>query len=38
MVFDALFERFVLSAPACVMYRALLENVFSADVLDGVFR
>ncbi len=38
MVFDKIFERFVLSAPACVMYRALLENVFSAEALDVLFR
>lgn len=38
MVLDEVFERFVQSAPACVMHRALLENVFSADALDAVFR
>jgi hypothetical protein len=37
MVFSALFERFVDSAPVCVMYRALLENIFSAERLDAVF-
>jgi hypothetical protein len=38
MIFGELFERFLQSAPACVMHRALLENVFSADALDELFR
>ena len=38
MVFSDLFERFVQSAPACVMHRALMENVFSADAIDSLFR
>jgi len=38
MVFDAIFERFVESSPACVMYRAVMENVFAASKLDAVFR
>jgi Transposase DDE domain len=37
MVFSALFERFVDSAPVCVMYRALLENIFSSERLNTVF-
>jgi len=38
MVFSELFERFVESCPACVMQRALMENVFSPEKLDAVFR
>lgn len=38
MVFSKLFQRFVEAAPACVMHRVLLENLFSADKLDAVFR
>lgn len=37
MVFSELFERFVQSSPACVMHRALLENVFAPAKLDAVF-
>jgi len=37
MVFSELFERFVESCPACVMQRALMENVFSPAKLDAVF-
>lgn len=37
MVFDSLFERFAQSAPACVMHRALMENIFSPDKLDALF-
>ena len=37
MVFSALFERFVQSAPICVMHRALMENVFAPEKLDAVF-
>jgi hypothetical protein len=38
MVFSKLFQRFVEAAPACVMHRALMENLFSADKLNSVFR
>jgi hypothetical protein len=38
MVMSELFERFLRSAPACVMHRALLENVFAAESLDELFR
>jgi hypothetical protein len=38
MVFSELFERFALAAPACVMHRALMEQVFSPESIDGVFR
>lgn len=38
MVFSELFERFVQACPACVMHRALLENIFAPDTLDGLFR
>jgi len=38
MVFGELFERFVQSCPACVMQRALMENVFAPEKLDAVFR
>src|SRR5215475_6104639 len=38
MVLSAIFERFLESSPACVMYRAVMENVFSASKLDAVFR
>ncbi len=37
MVFDALFERFVSSAPVCVMYRSLMEKIFRAEGLDKLF-
>jgi hypothetical protein len=37
MFFDKVFERFVASCPACVMFRALMENVFAPAKLDGVF-
>jgi hypothetical protein len=37
MVFGELFERFVESCPACVMHRALMENVFSPAKVDAVF-
>src|SRR4029078_2732176 len=37
MVFGAVFERFVQSCPACVMHRALLENVFAPAKVDAVF-
>ena len=35
---DKVFQRFVESAPACVMHRALMENVFAAEKLDTLFR
>jgi IS4 transposase len=38
MVFGDLFERFVQSCPACVMHRALMENIFSPAKLDVLFR
>jgi len=38
MVFGDLFERFVQSCPACVMHRALMENIFSPAKLDALFR
>ena len=38
MMFSKLFDEFVKSCPACVMHRALLEHVFSAEALDEVFR
>lgn len=37
MVFGTMFERFVQSAPICVMHRALLENIFAPEKLDAVF-
>ena len=38
MVFGKLFQRFVDASPACVMHRALMENVFAADKLNAMFR
>ena len=38
MVFNELFQRFVAAAPACVMHRALMENIFAAEKLDALFR
>ena len=38
MVFSKLFERFAESCPACVMHRALLENVFAPEPVDALFR
>jgi IS4 transposase len=38
MVLSTIFERFVKAAPACVMHRALMENIFAAEKLDAVFR
>jgi hypothetical protein len=38
MVFSQLFERFLERAPACVMHRALMEHVFSAQQIDALFR
>jgi hypothetical protein len=37
MVFGKMFERFVQSAPICVMNRALLENIFAPEKLDALF-
>ena len=37
MVFDDLFQRFLEAAPACVMHRALMENIFAPEKLDEVF-
>ena len=37
MVFDELFSRFIEESPVCVMFRGLLENVFSAERLDQMF-
>ena len=37
MVFSTVFERFVASCPACVMFRALMENLFSPAKLDALF-
>ncbi len=34
MVFDEVFSRFIEESPVSVMYRGLLENVFSAERLD----
>jgi IS4 transposase len=38
MVFDDLFRRFIEAAPACVMHRALMENIFAPEKLDVVFQ
>ena len=38
MVFSAIFERFVASSPACVMYRAVMESIFASEKLDALFR
>jgi hypothetical protein len=38
MVFSAVFEQFVRSSPACVMHRAVMENVFAPAELDALFR
>ncbi len=35
MVFDDVFQRFVEAAPACVMYRALMENIFALQARCG---
>jgi Transposase DDE domain len=37
MVFDKVFERFVASCPACVMFRALMEHIFAPGKLDALF-
>ena len=38
MVFGELFERFVAETPACVMYRATMENMFAPAKIDELFR
>jgi hypothetical protein len=38
MVFSAIFEQFVASCPSCVMYRAVMENIFTPAKLDALFR
>jgi hypothetical protein len=38
MLFGAVFEQFVRESPACVMHRALMENVFAPVALDALFR
>lgn len=38
MVFGVVFERFVDACPACVMYRAVLENAFAPEKLNALFR
>jgi hypothetical protein len=38
MVFSKVFDLFVRSSPACVMHRALMENVFAPAELDSLFR
>jgi len=37
MVFSDIFERFVEASPACVMYRAVMENAFAPAKLDALF-
>jgi hypothetical protein len=38
MLFSDIFEQFALESPACVMHRALMENVFAPAELDALFR
>ena len=38
MVFSKVFDRFVCLSPACVMHRAVMENVFAPAELDAMFR
>ena len=38
MVFNGLFQRFVEASPACVMHRALMENIFAPEKLNAVFQ
>ena len=38
MLFGAVFEQFVRESPACVMHRALMENIFAPAELDALFR
>ena len=37
MVFGEVFERFVRACPACVMHRALMENIFAPAKVDAIF-
>ena len=37
MLFSEAFQRFLHSSPVCVMYRAVMENVFAPAKLDAVF-
>ncbi len=37
MVFNEVFQRFLQAAPACVIHRALMENIFAPEKLDAVF-
>ena len=37
MIFSSVFERFVESSPACVMFRALLEHIFAPAKIDTLF-
>jgi hypothetical protein len=38
MAFEAIFQRFVETAPPCVMHRALMENFFALEKLSRLFR
>ncbi len=38
MIFSPVFEQFVRSSPACVMHRAVMENVFAPAEVDAMFR
>lgn len=38
MVFSEVFEQFVQFSPACVMHRAVMENVFAPAKIDALFR
>ncbi len=38
MLFGAVFEQFIRSSPACVMHRAVMENVLAPAELDALFR
>jgi Transposase DDE domain len=37
MIFSEVFERFVASCPACVMFRALMDHMFAPAKLDELF-
>lgn len=37
MVFDPIFQRFIEDSPVSVMFRATMENVFSAERMDRIF-
>ena len=37
MIFGEVFERFVASCPACVMFRALMDHMFAPAKLDALF-